>query len=164
MTDTHSTWPHPTDSPTARARKVALSYRQLLANAIDKNLTPDQLAKELATHDQLMRSYGQYWATPTTAAWDDDEWVPSTIAGEILGVTDSRVSQYRITGKIHGRRDGRAYLFNVGELRALKPTLHDARRAAREAFRTQNRNNHLTVNLTPDNQADTVPTNGSTVE
>lgn len=109
-----NTWPHPGDTATDIARKVAWAYREEL-NKSD----PDRAA-EL---DLQMRQYGQYWVANLTAALDDDEWVPSFVAADILGVSGARMGELRRMGRLTAVKNGRGFIFRVGDLRAYKPRI-----------------------------------------
>jgi len=118
-------WPHPGDSNTAIARKVALALRAELMH-----YDPVKV-KELDLH---FRSLGQHWLDNLSAAFDDDDFVDSEGAGNILGVSASQVSHYRSAGKITGVKHGRRFLYQVREVRRLaaaRQAVTDARLALR---------------------------------
>lgn len=68
-----TTWPWPRDSREDRARRVALSYRNLCA---DNNIDTSQL-------DQHWDNLGQTWVTPKELP-DLDAWIPEAEAAQLF--------------------------------------------------------------------------------
>ena len=104
------TWPFPGDSPTARARRVALAYRARL-------LMLNPAACEAL--DAQMRNMGQRWVAPTIQAHRMDDWVPPRVAAELAAVELATLREWRRRGRLTGRkRDGR-WEYQVRDVLAL---------------------------------------------
>jgi hypothetical protein len=105
------TWPYPGDSPAARARRVALAYRQRLlkvAPAVCADL------------DATMRDFGQHWAIPRPVVADPEAWVSARDAAELAAIGLSTLRKLRERGRLTGRRiSPRRWEYQVKEVMSL---------------------------------------------
>lgn len=158
---TAPSWPEPTDGLTARARKIAIAYRQLILDHLDTGDANTKLREALTELDTRMRGYGQYWVTGTAEAFDDDEWVPADIGGDIVGLSSSRLSHLRIAGALEGKRMGRAFYYRVGDLRAYRGKTREGQIEAKLLARLHGGNTPQAGALPPDDAGSTVNANGT---
>ena len=106
-----TTWPYPGDSPTTRAKRVALAYREQLRQA-----APGRC--ELLDHS--MRDYGQHWVITRPVTVEPDAWVDAKHAAEIAAMSLSTLRGLRLAGRITGRcRSARRWEYRVADVMAL---------------------------------------------
>lgn len=82
-------WPWPGDTPIARARRVALSYRDALAAA------DPQACRAL---DERMRRVGQRWVVPQPVTYGEDDLLTAELAADYAGVALKTVYEWRRRG------------------------------------------------------------------
>lgn len=101
-------WPHPGDSPEARARRVAHAYRAKL----------DQIAPgECRQLDQMMSRWGQHWVTPRVLSADPDEWLSTADAADLAGVQPDTIGRMRRRGRLTGRQiNARKWEYQAAEI------------------------------------------------
>lgn len=109
-------WPYPGDSVLTRTRKVAWAYRALAEKLSGDDTT---LLDEL---DERIRSWDEGWIAPKKV-YHPDDWVPAKEAIDVAGIADASVSKARINGRIQGRRDGKRFMYRVGDLWGLAATM-----------------------------------------
>lgn len=127
-------WPHPEDDREDRAKRVALSYRQLLFDITQGQC--DDPAGELYRLDQKWLRLGAFWAVPSLDPYEGTEWVYAADAAHYADVEPGTVRKWAERGHIRVEHDHRgAPVYNVGDLRAI-----DARRRRKriEAARRAN--------------------------
>lgn len=149
-------WPDPKRTPTDRAQAMALAYREAALTAqarldaarkalasIDlrvlqfadqhvagavRALVADEGPDPVVALDARFSEWGESWhADPPDFTFDDDDWVPTLVASEILGRNNNTLGEWRGRGLLRGRYIKRGsnnvYLYRVGELRALRAKL-----------------------------------------
>lgn len=103
-------WPFPDDSPVARARKVAIAYREHLMVA---NPTL------CAAVDDAMLAYGQAWVAPAVELHDEDDLLTPNQAAEMLSITLGALRQYRLRGRLHGVKTVDGWRYRALDVRSL---------------------------------------------
>lgn len=89
-------WRWPGDSREEKVKRVALSYRALLADVVaGKVEEPEQALINLDRHWQ---SYGQLWVVPSSAPVDDEAWLSAADLvihlAHLLPLTEQQVRQW----------------------------------------------------------------------
>ena len=94
-------WPWPTDSREDRARRVALSYRQLVEMAIAGRIPclPDALAKL----DERWCSLSQGWVKPTHAPLDPESWLTPKEIADLLHIDTHDLRNWHARGHVRRR-------------------------------------------------------------
>lgn len=98
MTDA---WPHPGDTPTDRARRIA--------NTILRRLPDDEQARAIAQ----ARAVGETWLGPELVRWTNDDIVPTKRAAEIIHVGPSTIRKWHSQGLLANHGRGR---YRVGDV------------------------------------------------
>lgn len=158
-------WPDQRKTPTDRAQAMTLAYREAALTAqarldaarkalasIDPRvlqfadqhvagavqaLVADEGPDPVVALDARFSEWGESWhADPPQFTFDDDDWVPTHIASEIVGRNDNTLGEWRSQGMIRGRYVKRgntnAYLYRVGDLRALRVRLANEKSSTRK--------------------------------
>lgn len=110
-------WPFLGDSPVARARKMALAYREALGQR-----APDLVAEM----DERFVRWGERWHNAAVAVdLSDDDWVSTEEAAALIQISRGSMSRLRVEGRIKGRyRKGeRGFEFRVGDVYKLSTEL-----------------------------------------
>ena len=84
-------WPWPADTQLDRARRIAQSYREVLAA-----IAPDRCAQL----DDRARACGQDWVTPQLVTVDVDELLPAGEVAKLAGVQRQTIYQWANRGFI----------------------------------------------------------------
>jgi hypothetical protein len=144
MTPRIKKWPFQGDAPVARARKVALAYRatataheealktigealqhidwpaaEKVLKAIGAIASADtQTVEQL---DQRFTAWGETWHCPRPVHYDDDDYVDSNTAGELIQLAGATIQRYRVEGRIKGIWNEQigphgGWVFRVGDL------------------------------------------------
>lgn len=124
-------WPYEGDAPVARARKVALAYRNstIICEQVLKDLKEaltlidlrlieydnpaavDMITKGLKaiaaaqTVDELDRRFtdwGETWHCPRPTTYDNDDYVDAKTAGELLQLAAGTINKFRVHHKLAG--------------------------------------------------------------
>lgn len=91
-------WPWPTDSPTDRARRVALSYRRLMELTLAGEISDPAAA--LVKLDTKWQELGQHWLIPSMVPLDLDEWLPAGEMAELFHVDPRAFRDWHRRGHI----------------------------------------------------------------
>lgn len=130
-------WPFAGDAPIARARKVALAYRHIAQELVDK-YGADTEGDPVADLDERFHRWGELWIdTDRTVTYAADDWVTSQIAATILAVSQSYMSALRVHGRIKGRyiKGKHGYVYRVGDIWTLSSEMR--RRPRRSADKVE---------------------------
>lgn len=124
-------WPFPGDSPVARARKIALAYRQVanelqheleelrrLVEKIDERAihwsAGDTVADELqaakeqretdrvAELDRRFVDWGETWHAEGSITYQDDDYLDAKEAGKLIQLSPEAINQARLRGRLPG--------------------------------------------------------------
>lgn len=110
-------WPWKGDSREDKAKRVALSYRQLVFD-ISQGRCFDP-AGDLHRLDQQWLEYGAFWAVPSWDPYDADDWVHAADAGHYADVEPGTIRKWAERGHIRVDHDhDGAPIYNIGDLRA----------------------------------------------
>lgn len=143
-------WPFEGDAPMIRARKVAGAYRATAvaysealtaigealrlidmrlinfdqpgaANMITKAMAEAAEVQSVAQLDQRFTEWGETWHCPRPTTYDENDFVDSIVAAEILQIAPGTVHKFRTNRRIKavwnpqiGPRGG--WMFRVGDL------------------------------------------------
>lgn len=150
-------WPDPSVHTLIRTREVALAYREaalaaqaqldearkilaglnprgMVATAreevdrIQKLIAGDVSDTSVADLDLHFAEMGERWhVVPPDFVFDDDDWVPSWAAAEVLGMRTNTLGDHRGKGRIKGEwvklSNSGVYIYRVGDVRALRESL-----------------------------------------
>lgn len=150
-------WPDPSVHTLIRTREVALAYREaalaaqaqldearkilaglnprgMVATAreevdrIQQLIAGDVSDTSVADLDLHFAEMGERWhVVPPDFVFDDDDWVPSWAAAEVLGMRTNTLGDHRGKGRIKGEwvklSNSGVYIYRVGDVRALRETL-----------------------------------------
>ena len=123
MTD----WPWPGETREDKAKRVALSYRKLVADIAAGKV--DDPAGELYRLDTYWTCLEVHWSTPSLAPIDDEAWLSAadmvTHLSHLVYLTEQQIRQWAYR-KRNGLGDGiddkpngkRGTLYNVGDVLA----------------------------------------------
>lgn len=89
-------WPWPADTQLDRARRIAQSYRDALAQA-----APEHCARL----DDKARQFGQDWVAPDLVTVDVDELLPAAEVAKLVGVQRQTIYQWAHRKCIPAHRD-----------------------------------------------------------
>jgi hypothetical protein len=109
-----SAWPWPTDTREDRARRVALSYRQL-AELIIAGRLPDPVAS-LRRLDDKWQELSQGWVVPTMAPLDPDAWLPPADLAELMFIEARALKDWHRRGHVRRIRSATGWLYSVGDV------------------------------------------------
>lgn len=104
-------WPWPNDSREDRARRVALSYRQLVELIAAGRI--EDAGESLTRLDAKWSELGQGWVRPTHAPLDTDAWLAPAELAELLHIDARNICHWARRGHIRPAIDGR---YNVGDV------------------------------------------------
>jgi hypothetical protein len=111
-------WPWPTDSREDRARRVALSYRQLVELIISGQLADPGAA--LRRLDEKWQELAQGWVVPTAAPLDPEAWLSPGELAELFHVDAHSFRNWHQRGHIRRMRrvsPGNCdWIYNVGDV------------------------------------------------
>lgn len=96
-------WPWPGDSPEDKAKRIALSYRELTF-AITQGHCDDP-AGELHRLDEKWARHGHYWPRPGTLPIEPEgeDWYTAADLAHLLHKTPADIYRWARRGKIHQR-------------------------------------------------------------
>jgi hypothetical protein len=94
-------WPYPGDSREDKAKRVALSYRQLLFDVTQGHV--DDPAGALHRLDEHWAEHGIYWPRPRLDAIDPDEWLTAADLAHLVDRTPADIYRWARRGKIQQR-------------------------------------------------------------
>lgn len=97
-------WPWPGDSREDKAKRIALSYRQLAADIIARKIHDPATA--LASLDQRWAAHGHHWLNPPGELMDHtglDEWQTAADLAHFLHRTPADIYRWARRGKIEQR-------------------------------------------------------------
>lgn len=94
-------WPWPGDSREDRAKRVALSYRQLVFDITQGRI--EDAAGELYRLDQEWAGYGVHWPIPGTQPVDPEEWLTAADLAHLIDRTPADVYRWARRGNIQQR-------------------------------------------------------------
>jgi hypothetical protein len=83
------TWPWPSDTALARARRVAQAYRSAL-----EAISPETCA----TIDAQMTHFGQRWIIPQLVTYTDNDLLSADLVADYCGVALKTVYEWRRRG------------------------------------------------------------------
>jgi len=89
-----SSWPFPGESPVIRARRCALAYRALAADA----------GADVSTLDAKIREWGETWLALSVVVHGPDDWLTAAQAAEMAHTTPHNIRAARRRGRITGRK------------------------------------------------------------
>jgi hypothetical protein len=109
--------PWPTDSREDRARRVALSYRQLAELIIAGRLPdPDAALRRL---DEKWQELAQGWVVPTMAPLDPEAWLAPAELAELLYIEARALRDWHRLGHVRRMRhqgESAPWRYNVGDV------------------------------------------------
>jgi hypothetical protein len=92
-------WPWPGDSPEDKAKRIALSYRQLAFDTTQNRC--DDPAGQLHRLDMHWAEYGHYWPNPGLIPVDDNEdWHTAADLAHLIGKSPVDIYRWARRGKI----------------------------------------------------------------
>lgn len=97
-------WPWPGDSREDKAKRIALSYRQLVEDIINGGIQAPATA--LARIDQRWATHGHYWPNPPDELIDDlafDDWHTAADLAHLLHCTPADIYRWARRGNIEQR-------------------------------------------------------------
>lgn len=94
-------WPHPGDSREDKAKRVALSYRQLVED-ITQGRCYDP-ADDLYRLDQRWAAYGIHWPNPPLDHIEPDEWLTAADVAHLADRTPADIYRWARRGNIQQR-------------------------------------------------------------
>ncbi|RFZ41385.1 hypothetical protein DAVIS_02654 [Mycobacterium marinum] len=94
-------WPWPGDSREDKAKRVALSYRQLAFDIAQGRC--DDPAGDLHRLDQRWSSYGVYWPVPNSIPVDLEEWLSAAELAHYVDRTPADIYRWARRGAIEQR-------------------------------------------------------------
>lgn len=94
-------WPWPGDDAEDKAKRIALSYRQLVYDIAQGRI--DDPAGELHRLDEHWAQFGHYWPRPGPMPVDDDEWLCAADLAHLIHKTPADVYRWARRGKIEQR-------------------------------------------------------------
>lgn len=105
------TWPWPRDSREDRAKRVALSYRHLVAS-----VAPDALQ----ALDDRWCELGAGWVRPTMAPLDLDDWLTAAEMADLFHQEPKTVYAWGRRGNVRVQLSGGVRRYNVGDVVAYQ--------------------------------------------
>lgn len=107
-------WPWP-DNQVDRARRIALSYRQLIEMALDGKIDDPRAALDLV--DAKWDNLGESWVTPTQPPIDPDAWLTPAEIADQLHITARSLRDMHRAGHVNRIEcNGRQYRYLVGDV------------------------------------------------
>lgn len=91
-------WPWPGDSPEDKAKRIALSYRQLTFDITQGRIADP--AGELHRLDEHWAEHGHYWPRPGVIPVSDDEWMTAADLAHHLNKAPTDIYRWAARGKI----------------------------------------------------------------
>lgn len=104
-------WPHPGDSPLARARRIAQMYRQHLHAA-----NPDLCDQA----DTTAQRFGETWVIPKVVTAHDDDMLDPADAADFLCTSTANIRRLRLAGRLNGHDTDSGWKYKVADLRNLQ--------------------------------------------
>ncbi|MBU8830850.1 hypothetical protein [Mycolicibacterium goodii] len=119
----HQQWPWPEDTREDRAKRIAVSFRQLLLQVAGGQVIDPAGALRNLTQ-QWLQYEGTGWLIPTFDPYDNDDWVNATDAAHYANVDPKTIRKWAERGHIRVDHDPTGTpLYNIGDMRA-----YDARK------------------------------------
>lgn len=118
-------WPWVGDSDADAARRIALSYRDVLEKSDDA-----VLRDRLDTLDSFWLNLGASWVKPTQASLHDDDWLPAPRLAELLCVRVRQIYDWGRRGHIETDMICGVKHYRAGDAIAYMKRRHNAHGAA----------------------------------
>lgn len=94
-------WPWIGDTPEDKAKRIALSYRQLVFDISQGAI--DDPAGELHRLDEHWATYGHYWPRPGAVPVDADEWLCAADLAHLIHKAPTDIYRWAARGRIQQR-------------------------------------------------------------
>lgn len=94
-------WPWPGDDREDKAKRIALSYRQLVFDITQNRV--DDPAGALHRLDQHWAEHGHYWPRPGAMPVEDDEWMTAAELAHYLDKSPADIYRWARRAKIQQR-------------------------------------------------------------
>lgn len=114
------TWPYPGDSPVARARRIALAYRQAALG--------EDPSVAVARLDAKCQEWGEGWVTPKLALFEPDDLITVQQAAELVSVHPDTIGALRRSGRLPGRMINRKWWYLARDVSAVISTTRHRRK------------------------------------
>lgn len=94
-------WPWPGDNREDKAKRIALSYRELVFDITQGRC--DDPAGDLHRLDRHWAEYGHYWPNPGMMPADTDEWLTAADLAHLIDKSPVDIYRWARRDKIHQR-------------------------------------------------------------